>query len=199
MLASIVEDLFTMGVPIGEKVLRTVAVYLGLLLLLRLAGKRDLAQLNSFDFVVLLLLSNVVQNAVIGADNSLWGGLLGAAVLIAGNALIVRGIGREDRLFRLVEGSPSTLVTDGTVDMATVHRLGLRPADVMTALRLQGAGEVAEVAQATLEPGGTISVVLREEARDATRADIARLEAKLDAVLAGLQPGGGGSSGSSGA
>jgi uncharacterized membrane protein YcaP (DUF421 family) len=186
MLASITDDLFTMGVPVGEKVLRTVAVYAGLLVLLRLAGKRDLAQLNSFDFVVLLLLSNVVQNAVIGADDSLWGGLLGAAVLVTGNALVVRVAGREERVFQLLEGTPSTLVRDGTVDLAAVHRLGLRPADVETALRRQGASELAEVEAATLEPGGTISVQLRPEAMDATRADVERLEAKLDAILAAV-------------
>jgi uncharacterized membrane protein YcaP (DUF421 family) len=188
MFASIADDLFTMGVPIGEKVLRTVAVYLGLLVLLRLAGKRDLAQLNTFDFVVLLLLSNVVQNAVIGPDDSVWGGLLGAAVLVAGNALVVRVVGRDDRLLRVLEGDPSTLVTDGRIDEATVRRLGLRSADVLSALRRQGASDLGEVERAVLEPGGTISVSLRAEAFDATRADVERLEAKLDEVLARLQP-----------
>src|SRR5436853_7830103 len=105
-----------MGVPIAEKAIRTVAVYFGILLLLRLAGKRDLAQLNSFDFVVLLLLSNVVQNAIIGDDNSLTGGLLGAVILVLGNAIVVRLVRRHDVAVRLFEGTPSVLVRDGELD-----------------------------------------------------------------------------------
>jgi len=186
VIATIANDVFDMGIPVAEKVLRTVAVYLLLLLLLRLAGKRDLAQLNSFDFVVLLLLSNVVQNAVIGPDNSLWGGAIGAAVLVGGNALFVRGVGRSKRLLDVLEGSPTVLVRDGEIDVDAVHRLGLRPADVVAAVRRQNADEVAQVELASLEPGGTISVRLKDGATNATQADIDRLEAKLDAVLARL-------------
>lgn len=184
MLASIANDLFTMGIPVVEKGTRTIAVYGGLLVLLRLAGKRDLAQLNSFDFVVLLLLSNVVQNAIIGADDSLWGGLLGAVVLVGGNSLLVRIVGRNDMALRVLEGAPTVLVRDGVLDDDAVRRLGLRRADVIVAIRRQGASELAEVAQASLEPGGAISVRLDDGAVSATRNDVARLEAKLDALLA---------------
>src|SRR6266511_5215762 len=100
-------DLWTLGVPVAEKVVRTVLVYGGLAVLLRVAGKRNLAQLNSFDLVVVLLLSNVVQNAIIGPDDSLTGGLLGAAVLVAVNASVVRGVARAPRLSRWFEGSPT--------------------------------------------------------------------------------------------
>src|ERR1041384_7288329 len=103
--------LFTIGIPVLEKVVRTVAVYGGVLVLLRVGGKRDLAQLNSFDLVVLLLLSNVVQNAVIGNDNSLLGGLLGALVLVAVNAVVVRFARRNDTTVRLLEGEPTTLIS----------------------------------------------------------------------------------------
>src|SRR5205823_11124773 len=120
-----------MGIPIAEKALRTVAVYLGILLLLRLAGKRDLAQLNTFDFVVLLLLSNVVQNAIIGNDNSLVGGVLGGVILVGGNSLIVRVVRRSDRMTLLFEGSPTVLIRDGVLDHAAVNRLGLREEDVV--------------------------------------------------------------------
>jgi uncharacterized membrane protein YcaP (DUF421 family) len=184
VLASIANDLSTMGIPVGEKAIRTLAVYAGLLVLLRLAGKRDLAQLNSFDFVVLLLLSNVVQNAVIGPDDSLWGGLIGAAILVGGNAAFVRLVGRNDRAVRLLEGTPTVLVRDGLIDMVAVHRLGLRDSDVVAAVRQQGADELSEVAEAALQPGGTITVVLRTEAMAASRADVVRLEAKLDELLA---------------
>src|SRR5437879_5047472 len=92
----IAHHLFVIGEPVAEKAIRTAAVYVGVLVLLRVAGKRDLAQLNTFDLVVLLLLSNVVQNAVIGDDNSLVGGLLGAVILVGGNAVIVRVVRRNE-------------------------------------------------------------------------------------------------------
>jgi uncharacterized membrane protein YcaP (DUF421 family) len=186
VLANIADDLFTMGVPVLEKGIRTVAVYAGLLLLLRLAGKRDLAQLNSFDFVVLLLLSNVVQNAVIGEDSSLVGGLLGACVLVAVNAVLVRISRRSDIATHLLEGSSTTLVRDGTVDEDAVRRLGLRTENVISIVRRQGANTVAEVQEATLMPGGTIAVSLREPDENATKGDVRRLEEKLDAALARL-------------
>ena len=184
LLASISDDLFTMGIPTAEKAIRTVAVYLGILILLRLAGKRDLAQLNTFDFVVLLLLSNVVQNAIIGNDNSLVGGLLGAAILVAGNSLVVRFVRGSDRAIRVFEGTPSVLVRDGELDRVAIKRLGLRDQDVIQAVRHQGANDVEEVKEAVLEPGGSIVVVLKEDEENATKADVRRLEAKLDALLA---------------
>ncbi len=185
LLASIHDDLFTITVPIIEKVLRTILVYLGILLLLRVAGKRDLAQLNTFDLVVLLLLSNVVQNAVIGNDNSLLGGMLGAATLVAVNSLVVRVARRSDPVDRLLEGTATTLAADGTIDHDALVRLGLREADVVLALRKQGAMSLEDVERAVLEPGGSILLTLRDGAETATRADVARLEAKLDRLLAG--------------
>ena len=187
VIANISDDLFTMGIPIIEKGIRTVAVYAGLLVLLRLAGKRDLAQLNSFDFVVLLLLSNVVQNAVIGEDNSLVGGLLGAFVLVSANAVVVRVTRGSDTATRLLEGTSTTLVKDGKVDHRAVRRLGLREENVTSIIRRQGASTIDEVAEATLMPGGTISVWLKEPDENATKADIRRLEEKLDAALAQLK------------
>ena len=183
LLAGISDDLFTMGIPVTEKAIRTIAVYLGLLLLLRLAGKRDLAQLNSFDFVVLLLLSNVVQNAVIGNDNSLAGGVLGAVILVVGNAVLVRAVRRSDAATRWFEGSPTVLVRDGELDHTEIRRLGLRPDDVVQALRHQGANDADEVREAVLEPGGSIVVTLKDDEENATKADVRRLEEKLDALL----------------
>src|SRR6266700_2040518 len=121
-------DLWTLGVPVAEQVVRTVLVYGGLAVLLRVAGKRDLAQLNTFDLVVVLLLSNVVQNAIIGNDNSVSGGLLGAVVLVAVNAGWVRVVNRRPRLTRIFEGTPTMLVEDGKVT-GNLHRLGLRRAE----------------------------------------------------------------------
>ncbi len=185
--ASISHDLLDMGLPVAEKVIRTVAVYAGLVFLLRLGGKRDLAELNSFDLVVLLLLSNVVQNAVIGNDNSLSGGLLGAAVLIAVNAAVVRVVRGHETAVKLFEGSSSVLVDEGVMDKHTLRSLGMRPADVLAALRRQGANSIEEVRRATLEPGGTIVVTLRAEDENANKGDVDRLERKIDALISRLE------------
>lgn len=176
-------DMFSFQLPALEKVLRTVLVYGGLAILLRVGGKRDLAQLNTFDLVVIMLLSNVVQNAVIGNDNSLTGGLLGAAVLVAFNSAWVRLVNRTPRLTRIFEGTPTTFVRDGKV-AGNLYRLGLRRADVATALRHQGAADISEVAEASLEPGGSIVVDLKPDAQDLT---VGEYRAEQDRVIAELR------------
>jgi uncharacterized membrane protein YcaP (DUF421 family) len=177
-------DLMHLQVSAADKIIRTVAVYLALAIILRLVGKRDLAQLNAFDLVVMLLLSNVVQNAIIGPDNSLLGGLLGAAVLIATNSAVVRLMRRSDILAHLLEGTPTVLARDGKWDEHALRAEGLRRADVDAALRRQNANSVSEVQTVSIEPGGAIVATLRPEEQSATAADVARLEAKLDALLA---------------
>jgi uncharacterized membrane protein YcaP (DUF421 family) len=180
----ILMSLWHVEIPLWEKVLRTLLVYLVILLFLRLAGKRELAQLNSFDLVVLLLLSNVVQNAIIGPDNSLLGGLIGAAVLLSFNAVIVRVVTRSQLATDLFEGTPTVLIEDGRLDERSLRRLGLRRAEVMKALHRQGADSIEEVARASLDPGGAIVVELKGSERFATKEDVARMEAKLDRLLA---------------
>lgn len=177
-------DLTDLGVSAPDKILRTVAVYLVLAVLLRLAGKRDLAQLNSFDLVVMLLLSNVVQNAVIGPDNSLTGGILGACVLVAFNAVVVRVSVSSQRMHRLLEGTSTVLASRGRWDVPALRREGLRKADVDAALRRQNANNVTDTETVSLEPGGSVVATLWPDRQAATVADIERLEAKLDAVLA---------------
>ncbi|MDQ6642552.1 MAG: DUF421 domain-containing protein [Actinomycetota bacterium] len=178
-------DLTDLGISVPDKLIRTVAVYLTIALLLRLAGKRDLAQLNSFDLVVMLLLSNVVQNAVIGPDNSLTGGLLGAAALLVLNAGVVRLARRSNRFNAVFEGTPTVLARDGHWDKAALEREGLRQADAEAAVKRQSATSVADVQQVTLAEGGALVVELRPQAQPATQADVDRLEAKLDRLLAG--------------
>ncbi|MFL6025116.1 MAG: DUF421 domain-containing protein [Marmoricola sp.] len=178
-------DLMHLDLSVTEKVVRTVAVYLALALLIRLAGKRDLAQLNAFDLVVVLLLSNVVQNAIIGPDDSLLGGLIGAVVLIGFNAGVVRLARSNDTASRLLEGTPTVLARDGAWSDDALRREGLRKADAEAALRRQNANSVNETDIVTIEPGGAIIASLRPDLQSATRADVARLEAKLDALLAG--------------
>lgn len=172
-------DLWHIQIPVAEKVIRTVAVYGGLAVLLRLGGKRDLAQLNTFDLVVMLLLSNVVQNAVIGSDNSLSGGLLGAMILVGLNGILVRVLNRHPRVERVFEGSESVLVKDGKPRIAVIRRLGLRVADIAAALRRQGANNVSEVQKAVLAPGGSIVVDLKPEDQTVSRADLSRYQEDL--------------------
>ncbi len=172
-------DMWTLGITAPEKIIRTVVVYAGLALLLRLAGKRDLAQLNSFDLVVMLLLSNVVQNAVIGNDVSLTGGLLGAAVLVAFNAAVVRLSLRSYRLTRLLEGHRTVLARDGSWDEEALRHEGLRRADVDATLRRQSANGVEEVEEVSLEPGGAVIATLVPQMQTATKADISGVQASL--------------------
>jgi uncharacterized membrane protein YcaP (DUF421 family) len=178
-------DLTHLDISVLDKIIRTVVVYLALIVLLRLAGKRDLAQLNSFDLIVVLLLSNVVQNAVIGPDNSLLGGLIGAAVLIAANAFLVRVVRSHNRIAALMEGTTTVLASGGRWIPEALRHEGVRQTDMEAALRRQNAYKVADVDEVKLGPGGTIVVDLRHELESATRADIARLEDKLDRLLNG--------------
>ena len=166
------QSMFGFQIPATEKILRTLGVYLGLAIIMRLAGKRQLAQLNSFDLIVMLLLSNVVQNAVIGPDNSLTGGLLGAVVLVGFNAVLERIANATQGATVILEGTSTTLVMDGRIVEGQVRRTGLRDAEVVSALRHQGANTLQEVRRATLEPGGVISVELSREAENATYGEL---------------------------
>ena len=147
-----------LGASPGEKVVRTVAVYLFLFALLRVAGKRQLAQLNTFDFVVLLLLSNVVQNAIIGNDNSLLGGAIGAVVLVAANYLIVRFAFFHPRWGRTLQGGETTLVDDGTPLDRVLRRERITSAQLDAAMRRQGLDDgIADTDRIVLEPEGTLT------------------------------------------
>lgn len=176
-------DLFDLGVSVPDKILRTLAVYVALIVLLRLAGKRDLAQLNSFDLVVVLLLSNVVQNAVIGPDNSLLGGLIGASVLVGANAFNVHVLRPRGTVDSLLEGTTTVLARAGAWVPEALRKEGVRTSDLEGALRRQNAYKIEDVAALKLEPGGTIVVDLKPELENATKEDVARLEAKLDRLL----------------
>jgi uncharacterized membrane protein YcaP (DUF421 family) len=169
---SIWQSMFGFEIPPTEKILRTLAVYLGLAVIMRLAGKRQVAQLNSFDLVVMLLLSNVVQNAVIGPDNSVTGGLLGAVVLVGFNSALERIVNANHAMTVIFEGTPTTLVSAGRIVEKQVLRTGLRDPEDVSALRHQGAFDVAQVQQATLEPGGAISVELTRDAENATYGEL---------------------------
>ncbi|MFF2080269.1 DUF421 domain-containing protein [Kitasatospora sp. NPDC058162] len=182
-------DLVVVQIPIVEKILRTIAVYVLILVLFRLAGKRGLAGLNTFDMVVVFLLSNVVQNAIIGNDNSLLGGAIGAVTLITVNSGVTRWLARDPRAARLLEGTPTTVVRDGRLVPGALRGLALRPSELEHAIRVQNGDNVSDVARARLEPDGQLLVTLREAEQSATKGDVEELRERLatiERLLTGL-------------
>jgi uncharacterized membrane protein YcaP (DUF421 family) len=178
------QDMFVPGVPILEKAFRTLGVYGFLLVGLRLAGKRELGQLNPFDLVVLLVLSNTVQNAIIGNDNSLIGGLLGAALLLCVNYAVVRFLYRHPALDRLIEGDPDMLVRDGRIQEHRLERELSTKAQIEAAARRQGIEHLSDVKTCRLETGGALTFVSREPTEDDHRHQA--LMKRLDAIEAKL-------------
>ncbi|RKE22277.1 uncharacterized membrane protein YcaP (DUF421 family) [Streptomyces sp. TLI_171] len=187
-VAGMWQAMFEAGIPYTEKTLRTVLVYLALLILLRVIGKRGLAQMNTFDLVVMLLLSNVVQNAVIGNDNSVSGGLWGAVVLLATDWVLVRQAARWDWFNRLLDGTPTVLARDGVYDRRTIAKQGIREADLDVAVRHQGGDAIEETSLIVLEPGGTLLVRLKDGDQVADKDDVAAIRAALVAIEARLPP-----------
>jgi len=172
-------SLVHLGIPFGEKALRTVVVYVAILGLLHIAGKRSLAQLNSFDLVVLLLLSNVVQNAIIGPDNSLLGGLVGAVILVGLNYFVVRATFIDPRLARLLQGSATTVSEDGKVDEPALKSLALTRGELVAGLRRQGL-ELEDTEKVTLEPEGVFNATPKPRpSLDDVMRKLNEIEAKL--------------------
>ena len=118
----ILRDMFIVSIPIAEKILRPILVYVFLVVLLRVFGKRELAQLNPFDLVVLLSLSNTVQNAIIGEDSSVAGGFIGAFTLMLLNYLVIRFLFRHRRLDQILEGKPTVLIREGRICKESVSK-----------------------------------------------------------------------------
>ena len=169
MLQTVWDHMVQLDLPVVEKIVRPIIVYLFLVIGLRLAGKRELAQLNSMDLVVLLMLSNTVQNAIIGNDNSVSGGMIGAATLLAVNHLFVRYLFRHERLSRFVQGEPVLLVDKGQV-LARPLRHELISLDELTsAAHRQGFGGLEEVDRAVLEPSGNLSFFGKQDHPDIAR------------------------------
>ena len=180
MDAKIWSDMFYLGLPVLEKILRPVIVYAALVVGLRLAGKRELAQLNTFDLVVLLTLSNTVQNAIIGDDNTVTGGVIGAATLLLVNYLVVRFLYGHKRLDEMVEGHSDALIENGQVRLDRLEKEIITPAELESAAHKQGFASLEEVERAILEPGGTISFIRKEPPPEAARHD--ELIARLDQI-----------------
>jgi uncharacterized membrane protein YcaP (DUF421 family) len=183
--------MFHLSLPVVEKILRPVIVYLVLVAFLRIFGKRELAQLNPFDLVVLLSLSNTVQNAIIGDDNSVSGGVIGALSLLSINWLLTRFLYRAPGFTKLFQGTQTTLILDGTVDHAALRREALTEEELLSVLHKQSFDTVEEVRRCVLEPNGTFFIEAKKPddqqraelmaAIQALSADVAALHAELRA------------------
>jgi uncharacterized membrane protein YcaP (DUF421 family) len=180
MLHTIFTNMFQLPLPILEKLLRPAIVYLALVVLLRIFGKRELAQLNPFDLVVLLSLSNTVQNAIIGDDNSVTGGIIGAFGLLAINWLVVRVLFRSARLTRVLEGRCTVLIRNGEIDRKALARESLSREELLSVIHRQGFNDIHMVKSCELEPNGTFYV----EALEPSLADKrhAELLTRFDAL-----------------
>ncbi len=182
------QDLLSEQIPLAEKVIRTVAVYALLMVLFRLTGKRGLASMNTFDFIVIFLLSNVVQNAVIGDDNSLVGGVVGAVTLVAVNEAINRLSTISKTAEWLFEGRGATVIADGVLQEKVLRRLAVRPSELDHAVRLQNGDDVSEVQDGKLEPTGQLVLTLKHNEQGATKGDVAELMEQLSRIEAALKP-----------
>ncbi|CAB4800489.1 MAG: DUF421 domain-containing protein [Actinobacteria bacterium] len=167
------------GVSPLEKIARTALVYAALILVLRFVGRRTLAQLNPFDLVVLLLLSNVVQNAIIGPDNSVVGGVIGAFTLVGLNEIVVRAARRHSRLNDILAGRRSELISGGKINERGLRSTGLNEGELSEFVH---ADSLDDIERMTLLPGGKIDVHKKAPAEAATRADLARVSEQLAAL-----------------
>ena len=161
--------MFQLPVPVLEKILRPVVVYLALIVFLRLFGKRELAQLNPFDLVVLLSLSNTVQNAIIGNDNSISGGIIGAFSLLTINWILTRFLYRMPRVNAALEGTETLLILDGMVDHQALQREALTPIELLSVLHKNNFDTFEEVGKCVLEPNGTFFIEAKKPSPDELR------------------------------
>ena len=156
------DHMFTLSLPAAEKILRPVIVYIFIVLMLRIFGKRELAQLNPFDLVVLLSVSNTVQNAIIGEDNSVTGGLLGALTLFTVNYLVVRFLFKHRRLDAILEGTPAVLISEGQLQRKALAKELLTEPELLSVAHRQGFENLKEILTCRLEPGGVFSFEPKE-------------------------------------
>jgi uncharacterized membrane protein YcaP (DUF421 family) len=185
LFADLWHDMFLLDLPVLEKILRPIIIYFFLVIGVRVAGKRQLAQLNPFDLVVLLTLSNTVQNAIIGNDNSVTGGIIGASTLLAVNFVVVWYLYGHQRLEHLIEGDPDLLIKDGKIRHKRLKHELITLAELQAAARRQGFASLDDVDRAVLEPGGTISFCGRQPAAEETRH--VELISRLDQLLGDIK------------
>ena len=188
MHTKLVADMFALGLPLAEKIIRPIVVYIFLVVGLRLAGKRELAQLNTFDLVVLLTLSNTVQNAIIGEDNSVTGGLIGAATLLIVNYSLVRFLYSHEGLDQLVEGEPDLVIEHGQLKIDRLKKELITRAELEVAAHKQGFSSLDDIERAILDPGGGFCFFPKKPTADDVRhRDILSRLDELSAQLSALR------------
>jgi uncharacterized membrane protein YcaP (DUF421 family) len=178
-------DMFQLALPVLEKILRPLIIYGFLVIGLRLAGKRELAQINTFDLIVLLMLSNTVQNAIIGDDSSITGGVIGGASLLLMNYLVVRFLFRRARLDRFLEGAPVRLIEQGRVQQQRLDHELITIDELAAAAHRQGFRSLDDIEECVLETGGSLAFIGKDPAPAQTHYD--ELVKRLDAISAQLQ------------
>ena len=161
---------FTLGHPLLDIAARCLIIYLTLLVGLRLTGKRQVGQLTPFDLLLLLLLSNAVQNAMVGPDTSIYGGLVAAATLFGANAVVARVARKSGSVAELLEGTPTLLIRHGDILEANLVREGISRADLLRALREHGIDDPSLVRSAIFEVDGSISVLREDEVPQTLKA-----------------------------
>ncbi len=172
--------LFHPDVPVLEKIVRPAVVYFFLIVGLRLAGKREMAQLNPFDLVVLLTISNTVQNAIIGNDNSVAGGLIGAATLLVVNYFVVRFVYSHPALDHIIEGDALVVIENGRLLRDNLRKELITVAELEEAAHKQGFESLDVIQRAVLEPGGGISFFKKQpEPEDVRYQEVLN---RLDAI-----------------
>ena len=169
---------FDLDPTVYEKIIRAVVIYVFLVLALRIVGKRELAQLNTLDFVVLLAVANAVQNGLIGADNSVTGAVIGATVLFVVNSVLAYVVFRSNRLRHLVEGSPTELIRDGQILEDALRQQQLTHDDLLEEIQSAGADTFDDVQTARLLPNGKVIVIPRTTNQASVQYD--DLRARLD-------------------
>jgi uncharacterized membrane protein YcaP (DUF421 family) len=157
-------------------VAKTATIYAFVVVGLRLLGTRELGRLNAYDFVLIIVIANAVQNALVGGDNTLVGGLVSALTLLLMNQLFTWVLNRFPWLERQVVGEPAVLVTDGRADRERLRREGVTPDELMAALREHGVAGLEDVRLAVLEPDGDISVVPRDSLVHRSRRKFRRVK-----------------------
>ncbi len=162
-------DLFVPDISILEKIIRPILVYIFLVIVLRVFGKRELAQLNPFDLIVILLLSNTVQNAIIGQDNSLSGGFIGAISLLLFNYIVVRFLFKHRRLDQIIEGKETKLIEDGVINRQAMAKELLTESEMIAVAHRQGFQGLESLKTFALEANGNISLEGKEPSQNEKR------------------------------
>ena len=164
-LGSLGGSLFDLHLGLDEKILRSLLVFVFLAIALRLGGKRELAQINVLDLAVLLLASNALQNALIGNDSTVTGGVIGAGTLFLANYVFVRVTYRNARIRRVLEGRPRVLLRDGKLDRRAMTKEAITEEELVDQMLDKGMTDFSQVGLIVLETNGKLVYLTEDQAK----------------------------------